>query len=137
MTNTATCKANKMPTNKKFGWFFSIVFLFLASHAFYKNDFLIFSVTGAISILFFLLALFASQYLMPLNRLWYELGIYMGKIINPIVLAAIFFILITPIALITRFFGRDSLLIKRKAASSYWIKRNPEEPSPESFKNQF
>ncbi len=45
--------------------------------------------------------------------------------------------IITPIALITKLFGRDELRIKKGRVSSYWIDRIPTRPDSESFKNQF
>ncbi len=80
---------------------------------------------------------FASQLLTPLNRFWYALGMHIGQVISPIVLGAIFFVLITPIALITRLFGRDELKIKKSFVQSYWVDRLPPGPPSDSFKNQF
>ena len=60
-----------------------------------------------------------------------------ARFLNPIVLGAIFFMVITPTALITRFFRRDVLRIKKREVESYWLDRIPAGPEPESFKNQF
>ena len=60
----------------------------------------------------------------------------MGKIFGNIVLGVIFFIVITPVSLVTRFFGRDALMMKKRNVKSYWIDRSPVGPPPESFKNQ-
>jgi hypothetical protein len=59
----------------------------------------------------------------------------MGKFVSPIVLGIIFFLLITPVAIITRLFGRDELLIKKREVPSYWIEK--EAIDPDSFKDQF
>ena len=91
-------------------------------------------------ILFFLfvaITFFLPQLLTPLNRLWYALGILLGKVISPIVLGAMFFLIITPIALITRLFGRDELKIRKLSLQSYWVDRSPQGPPSESFNNQF
>jgi hypothetical protein len=53
------------------------------------------------------------------------------------VLGAIFFLLLSPIAILMRIFGRDELKIKKRDVSSYWVERQPHGPSPESFKEQF
>ena len=79
----------------------------------------------------------APKLLQPLNNTWHELGILLGKIFNPITLGFIFFLLITPVGLISRFFGRDELRMNKISMSSYWIDRVPPGPAPESFKNQF
>jgi hypothetical protein len=75
--------------------------------------------------------------LTPLNWLWYELGMLLGKIVNPIVLGFIFFVLITPVSIVTRLFGRDELRIKKRHVESYWIDRSPPGPPLDSFKNQY
>jgi hypothetical protein len=61
----------------------------------------------------------------------------LGKIVSPIVLGLIFFVLITPAALITRLFGRDELKIKKRTVESYWVDRSTLGLESESFKNQY
>ena len=56
---------------------------------------------------------------------------------SPIFLGAIFFLLITPIAIFFKLLGRDMLHLKKRDVSSYWVKREPAGPEPESFNNQF
>jgi hypothetical protein len=87
--------------------------------------------------LFVIITFFAPQLHTPLSRLWYASGILLGKVISPIVLGSMFFVLITPIALITRLFGRDVLKIKKSFLKSYWVDRLPSGPQSDSFKNQF
>jgi hypothetical protein len=127
----------KMPSNNKFGWFFSVVFATIAIFAFYKQ----LKTLAVVAILFFVFfaatTFFAPQLLTSLNRLWYALGIHLGKVISPIVLGAMFFFIITPIALITRLFGRDELKIRKLSLQSYWVDRSPPGPPSESFNNQF
>jgi len=81
--------------------------------------------------------LLSPQLLAPLNRLWYGLGVLLGKIISPIVLGLIFFVLITPVSLVTRLFGRDELKMKKRNVESYWVDRSPPGPPSDSFKNQY
>ena len=87
--------------------------------------------------LFALLALIAPARLALLNKLWFQLGLFLGRVVNPIVLGVIFFMFITPVAIITKLFGRDELLINKRTVSTYWLERKPIGPKPESFKNQF
>jgi hypothetical protein len=84
-----------------------------------------------------LLTIIKSKLLTPLNKLWLLLGELLGKIISPLVLGAIFFLIITPTALIGRVLGRDELRLKRKAQASYWIDRQSPSPRGDSFNNQF
>jgi hypothetical protein len=87
---------------------------------------------------FLLLALVAPKVLAPLNKVWTLLGLFLGKIVNPIVMALLFFFTITPIALLMRVMGKDGLRRRfEKGSASYWIERKPPGPPPESMKNQF
>lgn len=79
----------------------------------------------------------SPQWLAPFNRLWMRLGLLMGRVVNPVVFGVMFFGLITPIALVTRWAGRDVLRLKPRRTPSYWVDREPTGPTPESFKNQF
>ena len=105
------------------------------AHWKFKSDFAIFALIP--SALFVLVAFWAPQILSPLNRLWFSLGLLLGKIVSPIVLGLIFFLLITPVSLVTRLFGRDELKIKKRTVESYWVDRSPPGPPSESFKNQY
>ena len=90
-----------------------------------------------IAFIFAVLTVTAPSSLTVLNKLWSKLGTLIGRFLNPIVLGFIFFVIITPIALITRLLGRDVLRIKKRTVSSYWVDRIPTGPDSESFKNQF
>ncbi len=80
---------------------------------------------------------FAPQKLALLNKLWFQFGLLLGRIVSPLVLGVIFFGILTPVSLFTRLFGRDELRLKRSAGNSYWILRAPPGPAKDSFKNQF
>jgi hypothetical protein len=85
-----------------------------------------------------LAALAAPSLLKPLNRAWLKLGLIGFKVINPIVLALIFFVTILPIGLLMRLFGKRPLALRfNREARSYWIKRKPHDPKTESMKHQF
>jgi hypothetical protein len=127
----------QLPSNKKFGVFFSIVFILASTYAYwkFKSDLAFFVLIP--SAFFALAAFLAPKILNPLNRLWFSLGLLFGKIISPIVLGIIFFVLITPISLLTRFFGRDELKMKKRSVESYWVDRPSPGPSSDTFKNQY
>lgn len=125
----------EMPSNKKFGWFFSSVFAFIAVYTYFKGDLLLSKIFAFIFILLFTITIFFTSMLYPLNKLWFKLGITLGKIVSPIILGALFFVLVSPIALISRWFGRDALLIKKRKTNSYWISREVDQAT--NFKDQF
>ena len=77
-----------------------------------------------ISFAFLLVSFIRPTILKPLNNLWIKLGELLGKIIAPIVMALVYFVVLTPISLIVRIFGKDLLGLKLlKKTKSYWIER--------------
>ena len=123
----------KISSNRSFGIVFFIVFLLIALYPLtYSQDIRIWSVI--ISIIFLVLGLFNSKILTPLNKLWFKFGIFLGKIISPIIMGIIFFLVVTPIGLLMRLLGKDLINLKYNNNKSYWI----ENKGPKSkMKNQF
>lgn len=128
----------KLPSNRSFGLLFTAVFLIVATYAWakdYAQHWV--QVWLIIAGLFFVIALLVPALLTPLNKMWFALGLLLGKVVSPVVLGILFFIVITPVAIGMRLFGRDALLMKKRTVSTYWISRQPPGPAPESFKDQF
>ena len=123
----------KISSNRSFGIVFFAVFLIIATYPLiYSGDVRIWSVI--ISFIFLILGLLNSKILTPLNKLWFKFGIFLGTIISPIIMAIIFFLVVTPIGLIMRLLGKDVLNLKYNKNQSYWIEKN----GPKSkMKNQF
>jgi hypothetical protein len=126
---------NQHPTCSEFGWTFTVIIFIVSIYALFKNMSYLAILLFCISVLLGTLTLAIPSVLRPVNEAWFSLGLFLGKVVSPIVLSAIFFTLITPVALITRLFGRDALLLKKRQVSSYWVDKEPIEPN--SFKNQF
>ena len=100
----------ELPSNKKFGYFFSLIFLILALYLYYiKSNFF--------------------YTFIPITTL--------SLIIFPILLSFIFFIIITPIAIVAKIFGRDELNLKYNQEKSYFQNRKNKSIKPSTFKNQF
>jgi len=88
--------------------------------------------------IFLLVALVAPSILGPLNRLWLKFGLLLHKILSPVVLGIMFFLVITPIGMFLRARGKDPLRLKpNRQSKTYWIERVPPGPTPESIKDQF
>ena len=83
-----------------------------------------------------IITFFTPKLLTPLTKSWFSLGNLMGKIVSPIVLGAIFYLLITPIGLLGHLFDRDELRLKKTVGISYWIRREPQTQRIDPFKNQ-
>ena len=124
-------------SNRKFGFFFTGVFA-LVTIFFYDGSLNPVEITFALlTVATLTVTLISPNILLLFNRAWMYLGIVLGKIVSPLIIGIIFFALITPIAVITRAFGRDELRIKRSNKETYWKNRQPIGPDPSSFKNQF
>ena len=123
----------KIGSNKSFGIVFFIVFLIISIYPMLGGDSLrVWSL--AISIIFLILGLLNSKILSPLNKLWFKFGIFLGKIISPIIMGIIFFFVVTPIGYLMRLFKKDVLSLKFNDNKSYWVEKN----GPKSkMKNQF
>jgi hypothetical protein len=123
----------KIGSNRSFGIVFFIVFLLISIYPLINNESIrIWSLV--VSLLFLVLSIINSNLLLPLNKLWFKFGIFLGKIISPIIMGIIFFLVVTPIGLIMRLIGKDVLNLKYNDYRSYWI----EKTGPKSkMKNQF
>ena len=108
--------------NRSFGLLFFLVFLVLALWPLTKNGGLNFYLLF-ISFIFLILGLLNSKILSPLNKSWIKLGEILGRIIAPVVMAIIYFLILTPISLLVRVFGKDLIGMKFKQTDTYWIKR--------------
>ena len=123
----------KISSNRSFGIVFFVVFLLIALYPLtYGGEIRIWSLI--ISILFLILGLLNSKILAPLNKIWFKFGILLGKIVSPLIMGIIFFLVVTPVGLIMRLLGKDVLNLKFNENKSYWI----EKTGPKSkMKNQF
>ena len=123
----------KISSNLSFGIVFFVVFLLVALYPLiHAEEIRLWSLI--ISIIFLILGLLNSKILGPLNKIWFKFGILLGKIVSPLIMGIIFFLVVTPIGLIMRLLRKDVLNLKYNKNKSYWIEKN----GPKSkMKNQF
>ena len=123
----------KISSNRSFGIVFFIVFLLIATYPLLKgNDVRVWSLL--ISFGFLILGLINSKILSPLNKLWFKFGLLLGRFISPLIMGIIFFVVVTPIAIIMRLLKKDLLNLKYNKKETYWIDKS----GPKSkMKNQF
>ena len=124
----------KIGTNKSFGIVFFLFFLIVSIFPLFKDeDIRVWSLI--VAIIFLILGLLNSRALTPFNILWFKFGLFLGKIISPIIMGIIFFLVVTPIGLLMSLFGKDVLNLKlNKNKSSYWIEKTDPKGT---MKNQF
>ena len=111
-------------SNRSFGLVFFIVFLVIAFWSFRGEYHQIKLLPFSLSIVFLILGLLNSKVLTPFNKIWIKFGELLGRIIAPLVMMFIFFIIITPLSLFIKLIGKDLINIKYTNAKTYWIKRS-------------
>ena len=123
----------KIGSNRSFGIVFFIVFLLIAIYPLLSGE----SVrlwSLAIATIFFILGIINSSLLSPLNKIWFKFGLLLGRFISPLVMGLIFFLVVTPIALLMKLLKKDLLNLKFNKDNTYWIVKS----GPKSkMKNQF
>jgi hypothetical protein len=124
-------------SDREFGLVFAIVFLFLAFQPL-LNDGTVRMSAFVMSGIFGVAALTFPKVLSPANRLWMKFGELLHRIVSPLALGIVFYIIVLPTGLILRLFSKDPLHLRfDPSAESYWIKREPPGPAAESLNNQF
>ena len=123
----------KKSSSKSFGYLFFGIFLALAVWVYVKNQNLNYWLIGT-STIFLVLTLIKSKILDVLNDLWIKFGELLGKIIAPIVMSIVFFLIVTPIGLVLKIIKKDLLKLKFNNGKSYWIEKNK---TIESMDKQF
>ena len=127
----------KLPSNKSFGITFAVVFALIGIFPVAISGAPIIWALG-VSVVFALVTLAWPSALSVPNRIWFEFGKLLHMIVSPVVMGGMFFVVIVPIGVFMRAFGKDFLSLKKDSKStSYWIDRKPPGPDAGSFKNQF
>ena len=123
----------KIGSNRSFGIVFFILFLLIALYPTINSEGIrMWSIF--VSLIFLVLGLLDSKILTPLNKIWFKFGMLLGRIISPLIMGIIFFLVVTPIGLIMRILGKDLVNLKYNNNKTYWI----EKTGPKSkMKNQF
>ena len=123
----------KISSNKSFGIVFFVFFFLISLYPLINdNELRIWSLL--ISLGFLILGLKNSKLLTPFNKLWFRFGLLLGKIISPLIMGIIFFIVVTPIGIIMRLLRKDLLNLKFNQKNSYWIEKTG---TKSKMKNQF
>lgn len=127
----------KMGSERSFGLVFAAVFFIIAAYPIlHGNGLRIWAFV--VAAIFLVLALTAPNLLKPLNKLWFQVGLLLNKIVSPIVMGIVFFVTVVPIGLILKARGKDPLNRKLDpSAETYWITIDPNSDERTSMKKQF
>jgi hypothetical protein len=127
----------KSSSDRSFGYVFAMVCALVAALSWY-HDGAHWGWWLAAAVSFGLIGWLRPHWLAPLNRLWTKLGLLLASVISPLVLAIVFYACIAPIGWLMRLAGKDPLRLRYEPdADTYWIRRDPPGPAPDSLKNQF
>ncbi|HUQ26034.1 MAG TPA: SxtJ family membrane protein [Burkholderiales bacterium] len=119
-----------MPSDRKFGWTFAAIFLLIGA---VKYPWMI-PLAGVIAII----TLTRAEWLAPAKRAWMKLGELLNKVVSPVVMGLIFFVIFTPVGIVMRLAGRDALSMRLdKTLPTYWVRRDPPGPADDSFKEPY
>lgn len=124
-------------SDRSFGVVFAVVFLLIAGWPLWHGEVPRWWAVGVAAV-FALLAMLRPALLAGLNRQWMKLGVLLGKVVSPVALGLLFYGVVTPIGIALRLAGKDPLRLKfDRGADTYWIRREPPGPPPDSMTNQF
>ena len=123
--------------NKNFGRLFSFVCISLAALLTIDKEIFLGIFLFLVALFFLFISHQFPQFLSLPVKAWMRLGVMLGRFFNPITLGMLFFLLITPVGVLTRLFGRDELLLKKKNKKSYWLARQKTDDKFNSFERQF
>ncbi len=127
----------KLGSERGFGFVFAAVFSIIALWPLWSG--------GAVRVwalivaaVFAVAAAFMPRALRPLNLLWFRFGLLLHKVVTPVIMGLLFFVTVTPIAILMHLFGKDPLRLRfDRSAKSYWIERVPPGPAPDTMRHQF
>ena len=128
----------RLPSDRSFGITFVVFFTIIAAWKAWTGSLGLAYVFSGLAITTLIVALARPALLHGLNRAWMRFGAMLHAVANPLVLGAIYFLVLTPVSVAMRLAGRDALRRKLDVkAKSYWINRDPPGPPPDSLPSQF
>ena len=119
-------------SNITFGIVFLIFFLIIGLYPL-KSGGVIRIWSIVLSLVFLIITIIRPNLFTFSNKLWIKFGILLGKIISPIVMGLVFFVVVMPIGILVKILKKDVMGLKI-GATSYWINRKDK---IQSMKKQF
>ena len=112
----------KKSSSKSFGYLFFGLFLILSLWP-VLNDNSINFLFLSISAVFLILTIFKAKILDFLNNYWIKLGELLGRVVAPIIMFLVFFVIVTPLSLLTKLLKKDLLNMKFNDSKTYWTNK--------------
>jgi hypothetical protein len=130
-------RENVLPPDSHIGWLIAVVSTIVAVHAYQSASIVLFFSAAVCGVIAALLAMVSPRYLRPLNYFWMKLAQNLSRVVSPLVLGVLYFIVVTPLAVVLRFVGRDELDIRRVSKTGFWRVRDKNYDAQRSLKDQF
>jgi len=128
----------RMGSDRSFGLVFAGIFAILAAVRWGLGHAEWLWLLAATAAAFLGAALLAPRVLRPLNVVWFRFGLLLHHLVSPLIMALLFYLTVTPTALVLRLFGKDPLRRRPDPSiASYWIPREPPGPAPDTMTRQF
>jgi hypothetical protein len=130
-------KKNEKKEIKKFSITFGIILGILGTVLFFRGREFYFYFLF-LSLFFLIVGFFAPTLTKPIYKFFMILATFMNKIMTVILLSIMFYLVITPIGILAKLFGKDFLDLKfDKKADSYWIQRKEVNIEKSDYERQF
>ena len=125
----------QVSSNRSFGVVFFIVFLIISLYPLLNQESIrVWALI--ISFIFLFLGILNSILLSPLNFIWYNFGLILGKFVSPIIMGIVYFIVVFPTFLLIKLFKKNYLNLKYdNSKETYWITNQTNKQN--SMKDQF
>jgi hypothetical protein len=130
-------RANVLPPDSHIGWLITVVSMLVAVYAYQSASIVLCSSAAVCGVIAATFAMVSPRYLRPLNYLWMKLAQNLSRVASPLVLGALYFIVVTPLAVVLRLAGRDELNVSRVNKTGFWRIRDKNYDAQRSFKDQF
>ncbi len=126
-------------SDRSFGLTFAVIFLLIAGYQAITAGLFWAAVFGVGAIALCAVSFLCPSVLSPANRVWTRLGLLLHRVMNPIIMGFMFFLVFTPMGFVMRLFGFDPLArrLRQQNPMSYWKTRDPAGPPRETMKHQF
>lgn len=126
-----------LPSNRRFGLTLGAALAGIGLFLVLRGAIVVGPVLLAIAIFLVGMAILFERRLETANRAWMRFGVLLGSVVSPVVLALVYFLMLTPLALYLKVIGRDELRLKKRKLESHWINVRDDANTMRNFEKQF
>lgn len=120
---------------RRFGLTVGTAFALLGAVAWWRGHGLAAGIAVGVGVALMIAALVLPTRLGPIYRFWMGLAAAMSKVTTPIVMGIVYFVVVTPIGLLRRLAGKNS--VRRQPATTFWVSRSADAERRVGMDRQF